>query len=658
MRLALIQLGARAGDVDDNLARMLDAMEKAAGLGARRVVFPSCSLTGFALRSLVGRQDFAQAARLASQRAAQACKDLRLDALFGAAGRGPCGAAFDFAALGLANGGLKSGFGELGADRFEGLGPRVPGTVAPAAPVGSSLGGYLLPYEPIGQMRGASEARAETRGGMIDWDGARVWVCSGRAGFAALASEPDQKIDAAVVRDLGVFGADRGAGKARGKASEEVPFPWLTRDDEESAQDLARRLSAPVFWVRAAQAQEDLVFLGSSFAVDSQGRVVARAAPFDQEMLLLDWEPGKSLEPVSRVALGAGARSESRSGWGLGFESESGSKTAARGGLAPDSAAKADSGPRAPKGVAEGVADAKRAGKTALPVLCPSGFAGGEPQALYEAAVAGLRSYAGHCGFKRACLGLSGGVDSALCLAIAVDALGAENCEVLILPGAHTSRLSLDLASSMADGWGVKSAVVSIQPVCDAFSRALSERFAGLPEDVTEENLQARARGILLMALSNKTGALLLSTGNKSEVAVGYCTLYGDTNGGYNPLKDMFKTEVYAVCAWLNGRGGKVIPRGIVERAPSAELRDGQTDQDSLPPYDRLDAMLKRILFEGEGLAQLRESGYDGLEAQRVLSLMRAAQFKRAQSCPGPKLSAESFGREWALPSSGGFRPR
>ena len=649
MRLALVQLGARAGDVDDNLARMLGAMEKAAGLGARRVVFPSCSLTGFALRSLVGRQDFAQAARLASQRAAQACKDLRLDALFGAAGRGPCGAAFDFAALGLANGGLKSGLGGHGADRFEGLGPRVPGPAAPCASVGSSLGSYLLPYEPIGQMRETSKARAEARGGMVDWDGARVWVCSGRAGFAALGSEPAQKIDAAVVRDLGVFGADRGTGKA----SEEVPFPWLTRDDEESAQEMARRLRAPVFWVRAAQAQEDLVFLGSSFAVDPQGRVVARAAPFDQEMLLLDWEPGKSLVPVSRVALGAGTRSELRSGWGLGPESESGSKTAARGGLAPDSAAKADFGPRAPKGVA----DSQRAGKSALPVLCPPGFAGGEPQALYEAAVAGLRSYAGHCGFKRACLGLSGGVDSALCLAIAVDALGAENCEVLILPGAHTSRLSLDLASSMADGWRVKSAVVSIQPVCDAFSRALSERFAGLPEDVTEENLQARARGILLMALSNKTGALLLSTGNKSEVAVGYCTLYGDTNGGYNPLKDMFKTEVYAVCAWLNGRGGKIIPRGIVERAPSAELRDGQTDQDSLPPYDRLDAMLKRILFEGEGLAQLQARGYDGLEAQRVLSLMRAAQFKRAQSCPGPKLSAASFGREWALPSSGGFRP-
>lgn len=650
MRLALVQLGARAGDVDDNLARMLGAMEKAAGLGARRVVFPSCSLTGFALRSLVGRQDFAQAARLASQRAAQACKDLRLDALFGAAGRGPCGAAFDFAALGLANGGLKSGLGGHGADRSEGLGPRVPGPAAPCASVGSSLGSYLLPYEPIGQMRETSKARAEARGGMVDWDGARVWVCSGRAGFAALGSEPAQKIDAAIVRDLGVFGADR----ATGKAPKEGSFPWLTRDDEESAQEMARRLRAPVFWVRAAQAQEDLVFLGSSFAVDPQGRVVARAAPFDQEMLLLDWEPGKSLEPVSRVALGAGTRSELRSGLGSGFESESGSKTAARGGSAPDSAAKADFGPRAPKGVA----DAQHAGKSALPVLCPPGFAGGEPQALYEAAVAGLRSYAGHCGFKRACLGLSGGVDSALCLAIAVDALGAENCEVLILPGAHTSRLSLDLASRMADGWGVKSAVVSIQPVCDAFSRALSERFAGLPEDVTEENLQARARGILLMALSNKTGALLLSTGNKSEVAVGYCTLYGDTNGGYNPLKDMFKTEVYAVCAWLNGRGGKIIPRGIVERAPSAELRDGQTDQDSLPPYDRLDAMLKRILFEGEGLAQLQASGYDGLEAQRVLSLMRAAQFKRAQSCPGPKLSAASFGREWALPSSGGFRPR
>ncbi|MDO5686972.1 MAG: NAD+ synthase [Neisseria sp.] len=270
---------------------------------------------------------------------------------------------------------------------------------------------------------------------------------------------------------------------------------------------------------------------------------------------------------------------------------------------------------------------------------------------LYHAVLCGLRDYVRKCGFSRLCLGLSGGLDSALVLALAVDAVGAEHCEVLLMPSQYTAELSNTAAVKMAENLGVRYESVPISDVFGAFKSALANRFSGLAEDVTEENLQARIRGTLLMALSNKSGALLLSTGNKSEVAMGYSTLYGDMNGGFAPLKDLYKTEVYAISRWLNAtRGREIIPQEIIDRPPSAELRANQTDQDSLPEYAVLDEMLRLLMDENLSAQALIERGFAAAEVARTVKLLRLAEYKRQQGAIGPKVSRCAFDVDWRQP--------
>lgn len=274
-----------------------------------------------------------------------------------------------------------------------------------------------------------------------------------------------------------------------------------------------------------------------------------------------------------------------------------------------------------------------------------------EEEAIYRALVCSLQTYVKKCGFSRVCLGLSGGMDSALVLALAVDALGAQNCEVLLMPSQYTADLSNTSAEKMAKNLGVSYTFMPINPLFNAFQSALQPRFTGLPEDVTEENLQARIRGILLMALSNKTGAMLLSTGNKSEVAVGYATLYGDMNGGFAPLKDVLKTQVYAIARWLNQhRHGEIIPQEIIDRPPSAELRANQTDQDSLPEYDILDALIVAIVEKGQNAHSLIQAGFTSKDVQRTLKLLQINEYKRRQGVLGTKVSRSALGVDWQLP--------
>lgn len=281
----------------------------------------------------------------------------------------------------------------------------------------------------------------------------------------------------------------------------------------------------------------------------------------------------------------------------------------------------------------------------------------------YRAMVRGIRDYLGKNGFGKTLLGLSGGVDSALVLALAVDALGAGNVTAVRLPSRYTADLSNDLAAEQAAKLGVTLETIAIEAPFRGFLTALSESFAGLPSDVTEENLQSRCRGALLMALANKKGGLLLTTGNKSEYAVGYATIYGDMCGGYAPIKDLYKTEVYRVCQWRNRQGdGEVIPQAVIDRAPSAELRENQTDQDSLPPYALLDAILRAgIDLEMSAPDIIREleprwPGFDvAYETERMLRLVKLAEWKRRQSAPGPKLSRRAFGRERRYPISSGY---
>ncbi|MGI8841852.1 MAG: NAD+ synthase [Caulobacteraceae bacterium] len=283
------------------------------------------------------------------------------------------------------------------------------------------------------------------------------------------------------------------------------------------------------------------------------------------------------------------------------------------------------------------------------------------PEEIYRAMVLGLGDYVRKSGFPGVLLGLSGGVDSALCLIVARDALGAENVCAFMLPSRYTSRESLEDAAACARAVGVPLEEIAIGPAVGAFEAMLAPAFAGRPPDITEENLQARVRGVALMALSNKLGLMLMTTGNKSEMAVGYATLYGDMCGGYNVLKDLYKVDVYAVARWRNayavyGGPAAPIPERILTKAPSAELRPNQTDQDSLPPYEELDAILYALVEEEAGLDEIVTAGHDAATVERVQRLLYASEYKRRQAAPGVKIGGKAFGRDRRYPLVNGFR--
>jgi NAD+ synthase (glutamine-hydrolysing) len=270
--------------------------------------------------------------------------------------------------------------------------------------------------------------------------------------------------------------------------------------------------------------------------------------------------------------------------------------------------------------------------------------------------VTGVRDYLGKNGFPGAIIGLSGGIDSALVLAVAVDALGADQVRAVMMPSPYTAEISWVDARDMARRLNVQYDEIAIEPMFDAFRSALGAQFAGLPEDTTEENLQARIRGTLLMALSNKTGRIVLTTGNKSEMATGYCTLYGDMAGGFAVIKDVAKTLVYRLAAWKNQQGAPVIPERIITRAPSAELRPNQTDQDSLPPYDVLDAILALYMEEDHSIDDIVAAGYERTTVERVARLIRLNEYKRRQSPVGIRITHRAFGRDWRYPITSRFR--
>lgn len=280
----------------------------------------------------------------------------------------------------------------------------------------------------------------------------------------------------------------------------------------------------------------------------------------------------------------------------------------------------------------------------------------GHESLCWRALVRGTRDYCAKNGFKSAWLGLSGGIDSALVLAIAVDALGAEHVTAVRLPSRYTADLSNDLAAEQCRRQGVRLLTLPIEKPFEGFLDTLGDTFAGRAADTTEENLQSRIRGAMLMALSNKFGGLLLTTGNKSEYAVGYATIYGDMCGGYAPLKDVYKTDVFELARWRNTVGDPVIPEGVIERPPSAELRANQKDQDSLPPYDVLDAILLRHVDAEQSRDEIVAAGFDAATVDRVLGLVRTSEWKRHQSAPGPKVSRRAFGRERRYPISSGYR--
>ena len=285
------------------------------------------------------------------------------------------------------------------------------------------------------------------------------------------------------------------------------------------------------------------------------------------------------------------------------------------------------------------------------------------PEEVYRAMVMGVGDYVRKSGFPGVILGLSGGIDSALTAVVAADALGAQNVRCVMMPSRFTSRESLEDAEGCAQKLSCPYETISIAPAVEAYAQMLAEPFKGLAEDITEENIQSRARGVTLMALSNKLGAMVLTTGNKSEMAVGYATLYGDMCGGYNALKDVYKTQVYEISKWRNANnpfGGATapIPTRILTKAPSAELRPDQTDQDSLPSYDVLDGILHGLVEEEATLDEIVARGFPAADVERVQRLLYGSEYKRRQAPPGVKVGPKAFGRDRRYPIVNGFRDR
>jgi NAD+ synthase (glutamine-hydrolysing) len=274
-----------------------------------------------------------------------------------------------------------------------------------------------------------------------------------------------------------------------------------------------------------------------------------------------------------------------------------------------------------------------------------------EDEEIWNALVLGVKDYVGKCRFSKVLLGLSGGVDSALVAAIATAALGKENVIGVLMPSPYSSEHSISDALALAANLDIQTQLLPIGELMQSFDKSLDDLFAGTEFGIAEENLQSRIRGNLLMAISNKFGYLLLSTGNKSEVAVGYCTLYGDMNGGLSVIADVPKTRVYSICKWLNSHQQKeVIPANILTKAPSAELKPGQVDQDSLPPYEILDDILDRLLHQHQSAAEIISAGHEPAVVDRVLQLLSRAEFKRRQAAPGLKITDRAFGTGWRMP--------
>jgi len=299
--------------------------------------------------------------------------------------------------------------------------------------------------------------------------------------------------------------------------------------------------------------------------------------------------------------------------------------------------------------------------------VCAQGDTAPDPEgleAIYDACVLGLRDYVTKNRFPGVVLGLSGGIDSAICAAMAADALGPDKVRCVMLPSKYTSQESLDDAEECAKLIGTRLDTVSIGDSVDALEDALAPLFEGRAPDITEENIQSRARGLLLMALSNKFGDMVLTTGNKSEMSVGYATLYGDMNGGFNPIKDLYKMQVFALCEWRNqhmpagglGPKGRVIPQRIIDKPPSAELREDQKDEDSLPPYPVLDDILESLVEHERSAEETIARGHDADVVKRIEHLLYIAEYKRRQSAPGVKIGLKNFGRDRRYPITNGFR--
>ncbi|HIK36734.1 MAG: NAD+ synthase [Geminocystis sp.] len=349
---------------------------------------------------------------------------------------------------------------------------------------------------------------------------------------------------------------------------------------EEMLSHLARNYNKPIIYVNQVGGNDDLIFDGYSFSVNKSGEIIARAKPFAEDLIYVEYSLGK---------------------------------------------------------------------KDLFPLSPPHPLYQQEEEEIYNALVLGVKDYAHKCGFSKAVLGLSGGIDSSLVATIAVSALGKENVLGVLMPSPYSSQHSISDAQQLANNLGIKTEILPIQGVMKAYDEILYPLFKDTEFGIAEENLQSRIRGTLLMAIANKFGYLLLSTGNKSEMAVGYCTLYGDMNGGLAVIADLPKTKVYSLCKWIN-RNQEIIPENTLVKPPSAELRPNQKDEDTLPPYNILDDILERYIHLRQSPEEIAKAGHSHENIQKVITMIAMAEFKRKQAPPGLKITDKAFGTGWKMP--------
>jgi NAD+ synthase (glutamine-hydrolysing) len=550
MRIALAQINPTVGDIESNARKIIEFTARATANGANVVVFPEMSVTGYPAKDLLLKPGFIDdnlhAVRTIASKVASG-----VDVLVGYAERNtdPIGRPLHNAVAVLRDGQVKS-------RHFK----------------------TLLPtYDVFDESRyfepGLKSDRNQlVRIGDIDMG---LSICEDLWNDEKLIAR--RLYHANPIEELTAAGA-----RVMINAS---ASPFVVNKNDFRLQlfgGQAKRFGRPLIVVNQVGGNDELVFDGNSVAFDAEGRVVAQAKDFEEDLVLVEFsDRGTGFQPVQD----AEHRLKTRATPSTGIES------------------------------------------------------------IFKALVLGLRDYVGKCGFKSVVLGLSGGIDSALTAALAVAALGPQRVVGVAMPSRFSSQHSVDDARQLAQNLDIALHVIPIEGVHDAYEKTLAPVFVGRDPDVTEENLQARIRGAILMALSNKFGHLLLSTGNKSELAVGYCTLYGDMAGGLALISDVPKTTVWEMSRWINQRAGReLIPRSSIEKVPSAELRPNQTDQDSLPAYEVLDEIIERYVEDERSASEIIADGFDETTVRRVIKLIDRSEYKRRQAAPGIKVTSRAFG--------------
>ena len=537
MKIALAQINPTVGDFSGNLERIVAASRRAAGLGARLTVFSELVICGYPPADFLEKPSFLARCRAAVDELAEAIRDLPTAVLAGVAlaAEGESGKPAVNAAVLLDR-------GRLVLEQHK----------------------RLLPfYDVFDEQRYFAPSRPQQ---VVELDGVRlaVTICEDAWNDKNFWPRRLYKID-----PMEELMRQQPAVHINISSS---PF-WHGKRAirREMLAAIARRDGVPVLMSNQVGGNDSLIFDGSSLALNARGELIAQAASFEEDLVVVDPFDAPVLET-------------------------------------------------------------------------PAPAADDDTVAAYRALVLGTRDYVRKCGFRKALVGLSGGIDSALVACIATEALGAGNVLGVGMPGPYSSAGSIDDSRRLAANLGIRFELIGIGGLFSEYSRALEPLFAGLPADATEENIQARIRGGLLMALSNKFSALVLTTGNKSEMAVGYCTLYGDMVGALAVIGDLVKTRVYAVCRWLN-RAGEVIPRAILEKPPSAELRPNQKDTDSLPPYEVLDPILEAYVERYETPERIAQAhGFSLQLVQQVVRLVERSEYKRQQAAPVLKVTSKSFG--------------